>query len=171
MQFLITAMGRSGTKSIAEYLGCPHELGNGLSSLILTMDRYRREGLDYGECSSYHRRIAPYCLGVRKAYIHRHPHHIALSGMARGHSVRETANGLAELYMSIDKDKEASVFYFEDLILDATPLARWAERRASGALPQCNESVPGSKEGITLSECDKNFLEPFLKTRDFTYTA
>ena len=172
MKFLITAMGRSGTKSISEYLGCHHELDNMIQiSSYDVQARFEACDADYGECSSLLRCVAPYIRDVKKVYIARHPHHIAISGKARGRDVESTVWGLLMLRRAIALDKEAPLFYFEDLILDATPLAEYVGSDARGPLPHCNESTSGSKEGITLSECDKKLLAPFLETRDFTYTV
>ena len=172
MQFMITAMCRSGTKSIAQYLGCEHELDNMVQiSSEDVQARFEAGGVNYGECSSLLRNVAPYIHDVKKVYIARHPHHIAISGKARGLDVESTVWGLLMLRRAIALDKEAPVFYFEDLVLDATPLAEYVGSDARGPLPKCNESAPGSKEGITLSEYEKNLLAPFLETRDFTYNV
>jgi len=172
MKYAITAMGRSGTKSISEYLGCCHELVNSIEiELLPTLKRFTEAPDGYGECSSYLRIMAPYLIGIKRAYIVRHPHNIAISAKALGHSVALTADGLACLYASISIDTHSPVFFFEYLIHDAELLAQYVGSQATGPLPHCNESVEGTKERVTLACSEKIMLSPFLRVRGHEYEA
>lgn len=125
MRFVITGLGRSGTKSLATQLQkntsdheVHHELDNSIQYTAQSFELRTKGKLNYGEVSGYLRQVIR-CLSVdKKAVIIRDPIEILKSGLQRSYTLLELMNlivkGLDQIHYAVCQG--AKIIYFCDMI-------------------------------------------------------
>lgn len=164
MSFLLTGPGRTGTTSLAKYLGVPHELDPGVvrsCDPFMVSRRFRDGGPGYGEVSSLLRRVAPFLDVEKKGVLVRNPYEITISALVRWEKKRSTRTEKVQAVLDALLDTERLLdqgfqeFRFEEYTKDPDTIAKWAGVPAQGDLPWENATPDGEFEfEFTQEEMD-----------------